>query len=241
VGQRQLHFHNNYYNLGKVNNAGVHYPRMKSKKPLHLLELPSLPDISIPFEEMGRQLFDQLSVAKALSGNVPEEETTLVLESIGHDILVFLLASVFVTPLTNFFGVTSILGYLIAGALLGPHGFDVFSNSKADVTLGDFGILFLLFSEGLEVSSSRLQKLANYLPLGIAQISLTALVLTSFILIVGALELDFLQRFIPLDPGLIDINNPTEALVLALAGALSTSAFIFPVLKEMEWEDKAVG
>jgi Kef-type K+ transport system membrane component KefB len=98
-----------------------------------------------------------------------------------------------------------------------------------------------LFSEGLEVSSSRLQKLANYLPLGIAQISLTALVLTSFILIVGALELDFLQRFIPLDPGLIDITNPTEALVLALAGALSTSAFIFPVLKEMEWEDKAVG
>ncbi len=28
---------------------------------------------------------------------------------------------------------------------------------------------------------------------------------------------------------------------MALAGALSTSAFIFPVLKEMEWEDKAVG
>lgn len=70
------------------------------------------------------------------------------------------------TPIANQLGVTSILGYLIAGALLGPHGFDVFNNVKADVELGDFGILFLLFSEGLEVSSSRLKKLANYLPLG---------------------------------------------------------------------------
>jgi Kef-type K+ transport system membrane component KefB len=42
---------------------------------------------------------------------------------------------------------------------------DIFSNTKADLELGDFGILFLLFSEGLEVSTARLQKLANYLPI----------------------------------------------------------------------------
>ena len=44
------------------------------------------------------------------------------------------------------------------GALLGPNALDIFANSKADVELGDFGILFLLFSEGLEVSQNRLKK-----------------------------------------------------------------------------------
>lgn len=206
---------------------------------MQALQLPFFPDgiIQLPYSDMGRQLFGDLGIAGALSGNVPEEQTGIVLESIGHDILVFLLASVVVTPVANQLGVTSILGYLIAGALLGPHGFDVFNNVKADVELGDFGILFLLFSEGLEVSKSRLQKLANYLPLGVAQISLTAGVLTAAIM--GAPE--YLERLIPLDAGLINIHNPIEALVLALAAALSTSAFIFPVLKEMEWEDEEAG
>ena len=50
-----------------------------------------------------------------------------------------------------------------------------------------------------------------------------------------------LERFLPLDAGLININNPSEALVLALAGTLSTSAFIFPVIKERGWEEETVG
>ena len=115
---------------------------------------------------------------------------------------------------------------------------DAFSNAKADLELGDFGIMFLLFSEGLEVSSSRLRKLSDYLPLGFAQISLTTGVITSAILL-GAPQ--FLDRFLPLDEGFIDISNPTEAVVLALAGTLSTSAFVFPVLKERGWEGEDAG
>ena len=41
--------------------------------------------------------------------------------------------------------------------------------------------------------------------------------------------------------GYINIQNPTEAVVLALAGTLSTSAFIFPVLKERGWESDPTG
>ena len=70
------------------------------------------------------------------------------------------------------------------------------SLSEADLELGDFGILFLLFSEGLEVSAERLRSLANYLPLGLAQISLTTAVITAAILSSAAEALD---RFIPLD------------------------------------------
>ena len=127
------------------------------------------PDFDIPFQQLGRQLSDTLNIGSALSrnsiGNVPEAATSMVMDSIGRDLLVFLTASVFVTPVATAIRVTPILGYLLAGALLGPHGMDFFANSKADVELGDFGILFLLFSEGLEVSTSRLKQLTNFLPL----------------------------------------------------------------------------
>lgn len=50
-----------------------------------------------------------------------------------------------------------------------------------------------------------------------------------------------LGQYLPLDQSLIGINRPAEAVVLAFAGALSTSAFIFPVLKERGWEDEESG
>ena len=40
---------------------------------------------------------------------------------------------------------------------------------------------------------------------------------------------------------MIDVTNPPEAVVLALAGTLSTSAFVFPVLKEKGWEEEKSG
>ena len=202
-----------------------------------------------PFEEFSRQLSDALDIGGGFlsdsdqlgyggTATIPEAETSIVLESIGQDLLLFLASSVVVTLASSAAGTSPILGYLIAGAIFGPHGLDMFSNARADVELGDFGILFLLFSEGLEVSSARLKKLSNYLPLGFAQISLTTGVITAAILF-GAPE--YLDKFLPLDGNYIDIKNPTEAVVLALAGTLSTSAFIFPVLKERGWESENSG
>jgi len=200
-----------------------------------------LPEVALPFEELGRNLMNNLDIGSSLYNTqkqIPEAQTSMVLESIGQDLLVFLTASVIITPLCNALGITPILGYLIAGAILGPNAFNIFSNTKADIELGDFGILFLLFSEGLEVSKERLQKLTNYLPLGFAQISLSVGVLTAAILL-GAPE--FFDRYLPLDSEMINIHNPAEAVILASAGALSTSAFIFPALKEKEWEDEQCG
>lgn len=61
--------------------------------------------------------------------NIPEAETSAVLESMGQDLLIFLTSSVLVTLVSNSIGISPILGYLVAGALLGPHGLDVFSNA----------------------------------------------------------------------------------------------------------------
>jgi hypothetical protein len=193
--------------------------RFRRKGVGHQYQLRAAPfDIlnNLPFDDLSRQLTDALDIgadflqdSDTLStgqANIPEAETSLVLESVGQDLLIFLISSVVVTLISKASGISPILGYLVAGALLGPHGLDVFSNERADVELGDFGILFLLFSEGLEVSSQRLTKLTNYLPLGFAQISLTTGVITAALLL-GAPQ--FFDRFLPLDEGFIDISNPT--------------------------------
>lgn len=202
-----------------------------------LLSFGPFPGFSLPFEDMGRQLSQSLDIGINFGQNaestVPEEATRLVLGSLGTDILIFLAASVVVTTIANALKITPILGYLIIGAMLGPNGLDVFSNSQAGVELGDFGILFLLFSEGLEVTSARLRKLANYLPLGMAQISLTTGFITAALLLFG--------RYVPVDYGLLNINDPIQACILAIIFALSTSAFIFPVLKERGWEEEQSG
>lgn len=163
---------------------------------------------------------------------------TAVLDAVGHDLLVCLAAFSFATPLAQAVKVTPILVYLVFGALLGPHGLGILQSSQADVELGDFGILFLLFAEGLQVTSDRLKELVFYLPLGLAQVAITTGILTYAWL---GPAMHTIERLIPLDGAMLDITNPIEAVVLALAGSLSTSAFIFPVLKERGWEDRASG
>jgi len=194
-------------------------------------------DWNLPFQEMGSKLKSSLDIGLGFGRNmestVPEEATREVLGSLGNDILIFLAASLVVTTIANALNVTPILGYLIIGAFLGPNGMDIFSNQQAGAELGDFGILFLLFSEGLEVTSARLQKLTNYLPLGMAQISLTTLMITVFFLLLG--------RYAPMETGFMDIHDPIQACILAITCSLSTSAFIFPVLKERGWEEENSG
>lgn len=186
----------------------------------------------------GQALSEQLNIGRGLESVVSGEQTSLVLDTLGHDLLIFLTAAVCVVPLARTLNISPILAYLLVGGILGPHGMGLFSNAEADVELGDFGILFLLFSEGLEVSSERLSALSKYVPLGLAQISLTAGVLTFAIL--GGLP-ETLDLVLPLDSSMIDIHNPSEALILALAGTLSTSAFVFPALQDKEWEDTGAG
>ncbi|KAL3944848.1 MAG: hypothetical protein SGBAC_001050 [Bacillariaceae sp.] len=191
-------------------------------------------ELDLPFQDVARDLSRQLGIAlPTRSSSVPAEATEIVLGSMGRDLLIFLASSVMVTTAANAVKLTPILGYLILGALLGPNGLDIFSNAQADVGLGDFGILFLLFSEGLEVTSARLLKLANYLPLGMAQISLTTGIITAALLALG--------KYAPSTSAFLNIQDPIQACILAVTCTLSTSAFIFPVLKERGWEEEQSG
>jgi CPA2 family monovalent cation:H+ antiporter-2 len=71
-------------------------------------------------------------------------------------ILVLLAASVFVVTLARRLGLPSILGYVTVGLALGPHAFGVFPESDATHLLAELGVVFLLFTLGLEFSWPRM-------------------------------------------------------------------------------------
>jgi len=55
-----------------------------------------------------------------------------------------------------------VLGFLLSGVILGPHGFRLVKDVEDIKHLADFGVLFLLFEMGLELSIERLRKLRKY-------------------------------------------------------------------------------
>src|SRR6187549_3553420 len=71
-------------------------------------------------------------------------------------ILVLLAASVFVVTLARRLGLPSILGYVAVGLALGPHAFGVFPESETTHLLAELGVVFLLFTLGLEFSWPRM-------------------------------------------------------------------------------------
>jgi CPA2 family monovalent cation:H+ antiporter-2 len=71
-------------------------------------------------------------------------------------ILVLLAASVFVVTLARRLGLPSILGYVTVGLALGPHAIGVFPESEATHLLAELGVVFLLFTLGLEFSWPRM-------------------------------------------------------------------------------------
>ena len=167
----------------------------------------------------------------------------MALDSLGNGLITFLAASVLVVPVSKVLKVTPVLGFLLLGCAIGPYGFGLFSNTEADIKLGDFGILFLLFIEGLNLSPDRLEKLGSFFQLGVSQMLLSIGFFFFSTLFLGPQLLTFFEFFIPLDDQLLRpiLSSPVTAFCIAAAGALSSSAFALPVLKEKGWEGRADG
>ena len=71
-------------------------------------------------------------------------------------ILILLAASVCVVAGVRKLKLPAILGYLAVGMLLGPHAFALALDNETTQLLADFGVVFLVFTLGLEFSLPRL-------------------------------------------------------------------------------------
>ncbi|OYY57745.1 MAG: potassium transporter [Polynucleobacter sp. 24-46-87] len=76
----------------------------------------------------------------------------------------------------RYFGLPPILGYLAIGVLIGPHAFGLASDSATVKYLAEFGVVFLMFSIGLEFNLHKLRAMRSIVfGLGGSQVILTML------------------------------------------------------------------
>jgi glutathione-regulated potassium-efflux system ancillary protein KefC/glutathione-regulated potassium-efflux system protein KefB len=71
-------------------------------------------------------------------------------------IIVLLLAAVILVPLCTRLALGGVIGYLLAGLLVGPGVFGLVDEVESVMHLSEFGVVFLLFVIGLELRPSRL-------------------------------------------------------------------------------------
>jgi CPA2 family monovalent cation:H+ antiporter-2 len=89
-------------------------------------------------------------------------------------VLVLLASAVFVVVLFRSLNLPPVLGYLLVGAAIGPHALDLVADSAAARHLAEFGVVFLMFSIGLEFSLPRLYSMKRTVfGLGLAQVAVT--------------------------------------------------------------------
>ena len=123
-----------------------------------------------------------------------------------------LAAAALAAPLGKQLKVGSVLGYLAAGIVIGPHALGIFTESENILNIAEIGVVMLLFLIGLELRPQRLwaMRMAVF-GLGGAQVAVTAIVL-----------------------GLILVNftDARSALFGGLALSLSSTAFVLQMLKE---------
>jgi CPA2 family monovalent cation:H+ antiporter-2 len=131
-----------------------------------------------------------------------------------NDMLIFLGAVIVVLPIFRRLKINSVLGYLFVGALLGPSLLSVIRNQEEASLIAEFGVVFLMFTIGLELSIDRLKRLKFYVfGLGFLQV-----------LCCGAAIIWICYRFLGIEL--------LPAIVIGSATALSSTAFVIQLLNE---------
>ena len=138
-------------------------------------------------------------------------------------ILVLLTASVGVVAAVRKLALPAILGYLVVGMLLGPHALALAPDSETTRVLADFGVVFLVFTLGLEFSLPRLIAMrGEVLGVGGTQVLLTAAIVAA--IGVAAYGID-----------------PTVAILAGGAVAMSSTAIIVSQLTEQSENNRTHG
>src|ERR1700742_2719093 len=146
----------------------------------------------------------------------------------GHNdpllqILILLTASVCVVAAVRKLALPAILGYLAVGMLLGPHALALAADNETTQLLADFGVVFLVFTLGLEFSLPRLVAMRwEVLGVGGAQVLITTALIATLVAL------------------LFDVQ-PAVAIVVGGALAMSSTAIIISQLTEQAENNRTHG
>ena len=129
------------------------------------------------------------------------------------DIVILLAAAVAIVGFFRAVGISPVLGYLVAGALIGPTGLGWIAELETTAAIAELGIVFLMFIIGLDLSWDRLKTMRRQVfGVGTAQLVLTS---AAFLLIGLALGEDF-----------------ADALIISGALSISSTAVVLEVLRQ---------
>ncbi len=99
---------------------------------------------------------------------------------------IYLCAAVIMVPLAKRFGLGSVLGYLIAGVIIGPVTGLVGQEASTIQHFAEFGVVMMLFLVGLELEAPALWKMRHrLLGLGGLQLLLTTVAISGIALLLG--------------------------------------------------------
>ena len=136
-------------------------------------------------------------------------------------LFIFLGAAALAVPVAKKLGLGSVLGYLIAGIVIGPYGLSLIPDVEQVMHFTEFGVVMMLFLVGLELKPSMLWQMRTpILGMGGAQVLLSALFIGSVILF-----------FLPWQ----------QALSIGLILALSSTAIVLQTLQEKGLMNSAGG
>ncbi|WP_428641813.1 monovalent cation:proton antiporter-2 (CPA2) family protein [Roseibium sp.] len=136
--------------------------------------------------------------------------------------IVFLAATVVAVPIAKRLGLGSVVGYLAAGAVIGPHGFQFLGSGEDVLHVAELGVVLLLFVIGLELDPQKLWRMKrDIFGLGTAQVMVTGI---SFYAVARWAGYPY-----------------STALVAGFGLALSSTAFALQILQERGQLSSAYG
>lgn len=139
-----------------------------------------------------------------------------------RDALVALAAAVVLVPIAKRIGLGSVLGYLIAGVLVGPHALGLITRVESIMHFAEFGIVLMLFLIGLELDLKRLWQMRTQ--------------------VFGGGALQMAACGLPLALGLAAAGLAWQgALVAGLALAMSSTAIAMQLINERNLMGAPVG
>lgn len=127
---------------------------------------------------------------------------------------IYLAAAVLFVPIAKRLGLGSVLGYLIAGVVIGPYLFGFIGSEGEDIMhYAEFGVVMMLFLIGLELEPERLWRLRkSILGLGTLQVAGTTIITAAISYLLGL--------------------NIQQSIAIGLIAAMSSTAIVMQSMRE---------
>ncbi|MBT5030877.1 MAG: hypothetical protein HOM55_01120 [Proteobacteria bacterium] len=130
-----------------------------------------------------------------------------------QSIFIFLAFTCLIVPISKWVGLGPVIGYLLAGVLIGPFALGFISDPTTILHFSEFGVVMMLFLIGLELQPRELWLMkGKLLGLGMVQVITTTLIITAIAVLMG--------------------QYWSQAIVIGMALALSSTAIAIQIMQD---------